>query len=111
MRLGEEIDNLLCGDKVRKGESANQIMIANKVKLNLKVLGPLMKNWIVGTFDGTLVITIKRGRSSNRNTKVYQEMTKPYNLLGGRGHSTILSLNSRVSDNLLFLGLLGNKRI
>ena len=64
VRLGEEICNLLCRSKIRKRESANEVMIANKVKYNLKMLRPLMKNWIACDLNGTLVVTIK-SESSN----------------------------------------------
>ena len=111
MCLGEEIGKLLRRGNVRKGKSASKKVVLNKVKHNLKMLGPLVKNQITGNLDGTLVITIKRGRSRNRNTKVHQELTKPYNLLGSRSHSTILSFSSRKSNSLLLLALLGNKRI
>ena len=53
VRLGEEIGNLLGGGKIRKRKRASKIMVANKVKSNLKMLSPLVKNWIAGNLDGT----------------------------------------------------------
>ena len=103
MHLGEEIGNLLRGGDVRKRDSANKIMMANKLKGNLKMFRLLMKNWIVYYLDGTPVVTIKRSQSSNGNTQVYQKPTKSNNLFGSREHSSILSLDSRKSNNLMFL--------
>ena len=72
MRLREEVNCLLHGGKVRKRKRPSKVVTANEVESNLKMLHPLMKNWIAGNKNSTMVVTIKRGRTGDKNTQIWQ---------------------------------------
>ena len=111
MRLREEVSCLLHGGKVRKKKCPNKVVTANEVESNLKILRPLMKNWIADNENSTLVVTIKRSGASNCDTQIWQQLTKPNNLSSGGRHSNVFCLGGGKSSLLLLLTLLIDKRV
>ena len=106
----EEIDNLLRRCDVRK-RCARKVVVANEIEINLKMLYLLMENRIASNLDGIPIITVTRSRSHDRTTLVCQQSSKPHDLPRSGRHGPILSLNSRKSNTLMLLALLGDKII
>lgn len=53
--------------RIDKGQinSPTLEFLLSSMTIDINVLGPLMKNWIVGNSNGTLIVTIKKSGSSN----------------------------------------------
>ena len=67
--LGEYIRQLVKSRDMRQGYLLSNNMLTDEVTINLNVLRPFMKDRIVGNSGSTSVVTMKRCRTTNKNTE------------------------------------------
>jgi hypothetical protein len=66
--------------------------IPDEVVVNLNMLGTSMKSWIRSQINGTNIITLDRGRPSERTMQFFEQCSKPHDLSGGVGQGFVLTL-------------------
>ena len=86
-------------------------MLANKMTINLNMFGAIMKNIIVSNLNGTLIVTVERGRSRGRNTHISKEPAKPEKNLRKISKSSVFSFGARAGSEGLFFATPSKKRI
>ena len=59
--FGEEVSRLICRGYEFNPDCVVFNLLSSKVKINLKVLGLLMKNRVITQFDTTVIVTEKKG--------------------------------------------------
>ena len=67
------------------------------------VLCPSMKDGVLCKLYVSYVLTIDQDRGCFRNSKVLQQLPKPYSFIGGNGGTPILSFRARQSYRWLLL--------
>ena len=73
--FGEEINHLEIKRDMRKRYHPNFQSVSNRMTINFNVLGAFMENGIGGNLNNTIVISMKRSRSSLRKPKLLKETT------------------------------------
>jgi hypothetical protein len=79
---------------------AQSDLLADKVNVNLDMLGAPVMNWIGRHVDCTHIVAINDNRMSNRDVKLLKKLPKPATFDG----STVLSLSTGARDSGLALG-------
>ena len=106
MRLGEDINRLVSKGDGEQLEISFLEMLASDVVVDLNVLGVFMEDIIMSNVDSTTIVTIKRNGSGLWSIHVNQKLAKPNKLASGVGKGTILSLSTRMGNNIMLLATL-----
>ena len=67
--FGEDIRQLVMSRDMRQGYLLSDNMLTDEVTINLNVLRPFMKDWIVGNSGSTGIVPMKRCRITNKDTQ------------------------------------------
>ena len=108
--LGEEICYLDHRRKIVQGDNLITNRAASEMHIHTNVLGQLMLDWINNNLKGSSTVTMKRCGRGNADTKILKHPPKLDELPNRSCQSTKLSLNTRVGDSSLLLGLPDNQR-
>ncbi|GMQ05312.1 hypothetical protein CsSME_00050391 [Camellia sinensis var. sinensis] len=111
MSLSEDISGLIDGSDREKTNSTTGNMLANEMTINLNMFGAIMKNIIVSNLNGTLIVTIERGRIRRRNTHISKEPAKPEKFLSSISKSSVFSFGARAGSEGLFFATPSKKRV
>jgi hypothetical protein len=84
-------------------------MLADKVKINLNMLGALVLNRVGGEVDGVDVIAVDQSGSRQRDVQLHKQSSKPTCLCHTVGHGAVLHLSARTGDDVLTLRGLGDE--
>jgi len=93
-------------------QSRNQLLkdhITNKMAIHLYVIGPLVKDRIVGYVNSNLVITVHRHQTIHAKFKFPQEGFQLYHLTNCMSHSSIICFSTGTRHNILLLTPLSNQ--
>jgi len=82
----------------------NSNFLANKMNVQLNVLGSSVMHRILGHVDGRDVVAVHDGRLGHRLQKLDKKMTKPTAFCRDVGHTSVLSLRARPGDDGLAFG-------
>ena len=78
--FGEDVRNLLIYEDILELHSPSLNNVPNEVVLDLNVLGPVMKYWILREFDATLIITVNDCQVQLLIKYPCGHLVKPYGL-------------------------------
>jgi hypothetical protein len=76
---------------------------ADKVKINLNMLGPLVLNGVSGEVDGADVVVVDQSGPRQGVVQLHKQLTKPTRLCHAVGHNVVLCLSARLGDDILTL--------
>lgn len=76
--LGQDIRLLLNRRQIDSTYQALLNLLANKVTIDIYVLGALMKNRISGNLDGVFAVTMQRNREGHLNIKLPKQTNEPH---------------------------------
>ena len=103
MSLVEEVSSLISRtDGVESNSSMNNILTEG-MTINLNVFGAIMENIIVSNLNNTLMVTMNRSRTKERDTHISKKPAESKKFLSSIGQCTIFSFGTRASSNRLFL--------
>jgi hypothetical protein len=76
---------------------------ADKVKINLNMLGALVMNGVGGEVDDADIVTVDQSDSRQGAMKLHKQLSKPTRRCHAVGHGMVLRLIARTGDNVLTL--------
>jgi hypothetical protein len=88
---------------------AQSDILADKVNINLDMLGAPMMNRIGRHVDCTHIVAINDSRTSNRDVELLKKLPKPVAFGDSMGDGMVLSLSTGAWDSGLALGRLGDQ--
>jgi hypothetical protein len=88
---------------------AQSDLFADKVNVNLDMLGAPMMNRICRHVDCTHIVAINDSRTSNQDVELLKYLSKPAAFGDSMGDGTVLSLSTGARDNGLALGRPGDQ--
>jgi hypothetical protein len=78
-------------------------VLADKVKINLNMLGALVLHGVGGEVDGADVVAVDQSGPRQGAVQLHKQLTKPTRLCHAVGHGTVLRLSARTRDDVLTL--------
>ena len=84
-------------------------LFANKMDINLNVLGASMMNRVGREVDRRNIVTVDNRGLVNRRQELMQKLTKPGTLGDDVGNGAVLRFSTGAGDNGLSLGRPGDK--
>jgi hypothetical protein len=82
----------------------NGDLFSNEVKINLRMLGALVLNGVVGEVHNTYVVTVDERTPRRRRLELQQQLAQPGGLSHTIGDGAVLSLRTGAGDDSLPLG-------
>ena len=73
-RFCEDVGGLVSRGDVLEVDNSSFDLLLNKVMTNINMLGLVLMRGVLGKMDGRLIINIDCGRSSDRKTKIGEEL-------------------------------------
>jgi hypothetical protein len=92
--LGEDIGELRSCRDVEDTNVPNGNALADKVKINLNMLGVLVLNKFGGEVDGADVVAIHQSGPRQGAVQLHKQLTKPARLCHAVGHDAVLCLSA-----------------
>jgi hypothetical protein len=83
--------------------------LADKVKINLNMLGVLVLNGVGGEVYDADVIAVDQSGPWQDAMQLHKRLMKPTHLCYTIGHNVVLCLSARTGDDVLMLRGLGDK--
>ncbi len=84
-------------------------MFADKVRINLNMLGALVLNDVGGEIDGADIVAVDKCAPRWWSLELVEQLSQPSGLSHAVGNDAILSLGAEAGDDGLPLGRLGNQ--
>jgi hypothetical protein len=109
--LREDVHDLGGRRHVQDADITDGNAFPNEVEVDLNILRTLMLNGVGGEVDGTDVVTIDESVVWQRSMEHLNELSEPTSFSHVVGHGAILSLGARLGDDVLALGVPGDKVI
>jgi hypothetical protein len=78
-------------------------VLADKVKINLNMLGVLVLNMVGGEVDDVDIVAVDQSGPRQGTVQLYKQLTKPTRLYQAIGHDAVLHLNTQTGDDVLTL--------
>ncbi|KAL2247407.1 UNVERIFIED_CONTAM: hypothetical protein Sindi_2593000 [Sesamum indicum] len=103
--FSEQICKLAAIGNMRRQKETSLETIPNQMAIDFEVLGGFVENWISHNVQGSLVVTVKRNRSRNGNTKVLKKIRNPAEFTSSGTKTSIFRFSSGSSNRGLFLRL------
>jgi len=79
-------------------------LLADKVDVDLDMLGATMMDRVGGHIDRADVVVVDNGRNSNRDMKLLEKLAQPTTLCDDVGDGSVLRFSTREGDCGLALG-------
>jgi hypothetical protein len=77
--------------------------LADKVKINLNILGTVVLNKVGEEVDGADVVTVDHSGPRQAAVQLHKQLTKPTRLSHAVGHGMVQCLSTRTRDDVLTL--------
>jgi hypothetical protein len=77
--------------------------LADKVEIDLNMLGALVLNGVGGEVDGAGVVAVDQSGPQQGVVQLHKQLTKPACLCHAVGHGAVLRLSARAGDDVLTL--------
>jgi hypothetical protein len=101
--LGEDVSDLRSRRDVEDTNVPDDNALADKVKINLNMLGALVLNVIGGEVDGAYVVAVDQSGPRLGVVQLHKQLSKPTGLCHAVGHGAVLCLSTRMRDDVLTL--------
>jgi hypothetical protein len=77
--------------------------LANKVKINLNMLGVVVLNGVGGEVDGAGIVAVDQNGPQQGVVQLHEQLPKSTRLCHIVGHGVVLHLSTRTGDDVLTL--------
>jgi hypothetical protein len=84
-------------------------VFSNEVEVDLDMLHTLVLNWVGGEVDGTDIVVVDKSALWQQRMELLEELLEPTSFGHTIGHAAILSLGTRLVDDVLALGEIGDE--
>jgi poly-beta-hydroxyalkanoate depolymerase len=81
----------------------NGNVLADKVKINLNMLGALVLNGVGGEVDDADIVVVDQSGPRQGAVQLHKQLMKPTHLCHVVGHDVVLRLSAQTGDDVLTL--------